>query len=292
MYRRTFKGVHILFDKNLIIQLIKTGWPLLVNGLVWMVMVSIDKFVILGTMTMEDMGHYSIGNFGFSTLVLIPQALSQVYYVKMSTYYGAQRDVFSLVEAASRFSRTISAVTCLTAVGALTLLPPFVSWLMPKYIPGVPAAQIMIVGVALYSTSMIYSNIFSILKKNGELLGNTILICILNAVFSLGLVYIFGKDIRMVAAGTSVAYALYSLSIMITLKRTLHIEIFKLFVQSWVPLMITIIPCILILILVQNQILSICLAALCTIISMVAIYYKNIIQLIRKYKDDGIFKNR
>ena len=82
-FKPSYKDFRFTIDKPLLKMILISGMPLLVNGLIWTVVNSIDKFVILGFIDTEALGVYGIAQNAFSYMVLIPSAMSQLFYAKM-----------------------------------------------------------------------------------------------------------------------------------------------------------------------------------------------------------------
>jgi O-antigen/teichoic acid export membrane protein len=218
VYWKDFIGLRLVWDLALIKKLIKTGLLLLINSLVWTFMMSIDKFVILGFFDYESLGIYSAALIGFSTLVMIPQSLSSVFYVKLSHQFGADNDLKELAKSINQYTCVLSLIISVVSVVAYYLLPPFIMLAMPAYSEGVPSAQLLVMGVAVYSSSMLFGHFFTITRKNVKLLRNTIALCIMNIVFSIGFVLLLGHKIDNVAIGTTLSYALYGLMLCLAIK--------------------------------------------------------------------------
>ena len=123
---------------------------------------------------------------------------------------------------------------------------------MPKYTNGNVATQILIIGVAIYSTTMLFGNIFSVVKLNKSLIANSVALCIFNMIFSSALVLFIERSVNMVAIGTGLSYALYSLLLMIKLSRKFDYSFIKLFSRSWLPVLGIIIPSVLFYIFIEN----------------------------------------
>lgn len=221
---------------------IRTGLPLMVNSFIWTIMQSIDKFVILAFMDTEALGIYSVPLLGFSTMVLIPQTISQVFYNKISILYGKTGDKLLLVQKCMSYTCIIGLATAFVAVVAYYILPIFVEVVMPNYVDGTYPAQVLIIGVAIYSTTMLYSNIFSVLKYNRDLLINSIVVCIFNIIFSVMFVVVQGREIGNVAVGTSFSYVVYSLVLLIRISYKFKVELWGLFKASWIPVIVIMIP--------------------------------------------------
>lgn len=233
-----FSKIRIAFDKRLVATSIMSGLPLLVNSLIWMFMTTIDKWLIIGFMTSKEQGLYSIGTIAFSTIILIPASIAQIFYVKMSNKYGENHSVDTLSEYANKYSRWLSIISSFITVVTYALLPVLVRWFMPQYEGGVIAGKILIIGVSLYSTSLLFANILTILKENMKLVRNSIILCALNAIMSTTLVAFVQCNIIYVAIGTSVSYAIYSLLMLITASKTIHIDIIDTLKNSWLPAII------------------------------------------------------
>ena len=110
------------------------------------------------------------------------------------------------------------------------------------YTEGTDATQILVIGVAIYSTTMLYGNIFSVLKLNKSLIANSVALCIFNAIFSSALVLFVERSINMVAIGTGLSYALYSLLLVVKLSKRFKFSFWKLLVNSWWPAVGILIP--------------------------------------------------
>jgi O-antigen/teichoic acid export membrane protein len=240
--KEAFKGANITFDFSYMKVMILSGLPLLINSLIWTIVQSVDKFVILGLLSTEDLGVYTVPLMGFTTMVLVPQTISQVFYIKISHLYGANHDENELLEKAAYFSRITSFISGAACIFVFVVMPIFVSYFMPMYTNGTAATQILVIGVAVYATTMLYGNIFSVLKLNKSLIANSVALCIFNAIFSSSLVLFVEHSINMVAIGTGLSYALYSLMLMIKLSRRFKYSFFKLLINSWGPAVAIIVP--------------------------------------------------
>lgn len=261
------KNVRFNFDFSYIKGMIWGGLPLLFESLIWTLVASVDKFVILFFMTKVELGVYSVPVMGFTTMVLIPQTISGVFYNKISRLYGETNDETRLIDEAAKYTGIVSTITGGACVGVFYILPLFVQIFMPKYTDGNAASQILIIGVAIYSTTMILGNIFSVLKLNKSLIMNSIYLCIFNVVFSCGLVMFVGKNIEMVAVGTGISYALYSLMLIMKLKSRFNYSAAKLLAKSWLPLLAVVAPGVIFYFVIPNFYVAMALSAFTVLLS-------------------------
>ena len=243
MFRNdAFRGAKLSFDWPYMKLMILGGLPLLINSLIWTIVQSVDKFVILGFLSTDDLGVYSVPLMGFTTMVLIPQTISQVFYIKISHLYGANHDENEMLDKAAYFSRITSVISGAACLFVFYVMPVFVHYFMPMYTDGTAATQILVIGVAIYATTMLYGNIFSVLKLNKSLIANSVALCIFNAVFSSALVLFVDRSINMVAIGTGLSYALYSLLLMVKLAHRFKYSLVKLLINSWGPAVAIMVP--------------------------------------------------
>ena len=237
---------------------------------------SIDKFVILGFIDTEALGVYSIAQMAFSYMVLIPNAMSQLFYVRLGKVYGATESVDELNSTATKYTLVLSAVVSIIVICAYFFMEPLVIWVMRKYAGGVKSAQILMLGLAIYSPTMVNSNILTILKKNAALLRGSVYLCILNAVCSVGLVLLFGKTIENVAMGTAISYLIRTVILIYQLKHNAGTDVLKMIRASIIPVLVTAGPGIIIYHLVESRIIGFAIACIIAITVIWMIYGKGI----------------
>ena len=251
MYIKTISSMHFAFDKNIIKKMIYSGLPLLINGFVWTLVSSVDRFVIMFMLNDWEtkLGLYSTALLGFSTLVVIPHSFTQVFYIKMSHKYGETKSRDVLLNYAKDYTLVISLVTSVVSVIAYYFLPAFIELVLPKYVESTSSAQIITIGIAFYATSMLFSNLMCVLKWNTKLLAFTGSLCVFNAVFSCLFVAMFktgaSSDINLVGYGTSLSYLIYSLILIIVLSFNMKTSVLQMLKVSWMPVVCTIVPCLL-----------------------------------------------
>lgn len=251
-HKDAFKGARLDFDFSYMKIMILGGLPLLINSLIWTIVQNVDKHVILAFLDTDALGVYSVPTMGFTTMVLVPQTISQVFYIKISHLYGANGDEQELLNKAGYFTSITAAVSGLACLFVFYVMPIFVHFFMPMYTEGTVATQILVIGVAIYSTTMIFGNIFSVLKLNKSLIANSVALCIFNIVFSSALVVFVEKSINMVAIGTGLSYGLYSLLLIIKLSKRFDYPMTKLLSHSWLPLLAIIVPGIIFYMVIPN----------------------------------------
>lgn len=242
MNSKILKGIRFQFDKSLLKALIVTGLPLLINSFVWTVTMSTDQFVVLTFSDSSALGIYSVAQLAFSVMLLIPQSISQVLYVKLSNNYGKTKSIPQLLESTLKYTRLVAMFSSLLVVEVVFILPFFVKTFIPEYINGIEPAQIICLGVVFYATTMLYGHVFSVLQENKRLLLSTIALCISNIVLSVGIVVVLGFELRYVAIGTALSYVVYSLILILVLSRRHGVAFFDILKMTWGPVFLTLAP--------------------------------------------------
>lgn len=275
-FRRGYSDIKFKVDWPLLKVIVISGIPLLVNSLIWTVVNSIDKIVILSKIDTEALGIYSIAQMAFSYVILVPNAMSQLFYVKMGKVYGASNDVNKLASTAEEYTKILAAIVSIIVLCAFYFIGPLVGWIMPNYSAGTQAGQILMLGLAIYAPTMVNSNILTILKKNAALLRGSIYLCILNFVLSFGFVFMFGAKIENVALGTSVSYLIRTVILLIQLKRNAGISLMSMFKASILPVLSILIPGVL-LYQIMDSIYIAFLISLVIACLVLALTFKNLI---------------
>lgn len=280
-WKTAYKPVKLEIDKGLLKTILISGLPLLVNGLIWTLVNSIDKFVILGFINTEALGLYAIAQNAFSYMVLIPTALSQLFYVKMGKAYGEKQDVAVLASTGIRFTAILAVLMSFLSVTAYFFSPVLVEKLMPNYKDGITAAQILILGLTVYSPTLVNGNILTILKKNSAIVRGSLYLCVLNAVCSTFYVVVFGPQIECVALGTVTAYIGRTAIIIYQLKRYAGCKVMDLMKCSVIPVLIVLGVSITFYAVIDNKLLGFTACILAIVLFYSALYRENIIRFVK-----------
>ena len=279
-YKRGIADLHLSIDGLLLRSIIISGIPLLINNLIWTTVNSIDKFVILGFINTKALGLYSIAQMAFSYIILVPSAMSQLFYVKLGKVYGATESKHSLNTTAMKYMMILAVIVSFIVICAYFLMEIVVAWMMPKYEGGVKAAQILMLGLAIYSPTMVSSNILTILKKNAALLRGSVYLCVLNTICSVGLVVLRGATIENVAIGTAVSYLIRTVILIYQLKKNAESNVIHMLKASVFPILFTVGPGVLIYHVINHRIIGFVLAVIIAGAIMGTVYRKDIINVV------------
>jgi O-antigen/teichoic acid export membrane protein len=198
--------------------LIAIGFPLLSAGILYSLLTSIDRWVIVHFLGVLPLGHYTLAIVAFGAASLVPQVVSQLSYPRMAHAFGRLGDAEALRGLACRQSLQSVAVT-LPAVALLWLaLPPLAARLLPAYVEGVGAARILLLGVAAYSLAIGPANLLVTTGHQRLYLALQAVSVALNALLSASAAAA-GFGLAGVAAGSAIALALYTVGLLVAAAR-------------------------------------------------------------------------
>lgn len=283
-YKRGISDISLKIDFGLLKVIIVSGLPLLINGLIWTIVNSIDKIVILSKIDTEALGIYSVAQMAFSYVVLVPHAMSQLFYVKMGKTYGSTKSVEQLCCISESYTKLLAVIVSLIVLCAYFFVDPLVQWVMPNYSNGTRSAQILMLGLAVYAPTMVNSNILTILKENAMLLRGSIYLCILNFICSFGLVVVLGAKIEYVALGSAMSYLIRTVILVVQLKKAANIRPSKMIKASIVPEMLILAPGIMLYYLLDNFTMAFASALFVGVCVATIMYKKNILKVIKESK--------
>ena len=146
-------------------QLSAVGMPMLISGLIFGWLAAADRTIIATFLTAEDLGYFALAGIAMNALKVFPNSINQLLYPRVAHAYG--------VKGSSRHLRryiwiglALNLVVMLPVafVGCFAL-PPLVLNFLPEYAPGIPAAQISLVGALAFAYSG-PSVLIPILRRN------------------------------------------------------------------------------------------------------------------------------
>lgn len=207
--RKSFQGFKFQFDLNKYKKLIETGFPILLVGLIWSILIASDRLIITIFMTPKDLGNYGVGMLIFNSMMLLPQVIGQVLYPKIIELVSKEK-----YDEIKRFYWKVNKILAVT-VGLIVaagyfLFPVFINHFMPGYKAGIKAGQILILGIYPLTLVGFVANYFNATYNQKVYIYILITTIVSNLIFTIAFLQL-RYDISSVALGTSVSYLLYSL---------------------------------------------------------------------------------
>jgi O-antigen/teichoic acid export membrane protein len=156
--------ITLQYQKDDLKKLLGTGFPIFVAGNINPLVTTVMNNVLFSLGGALNYGYYALTNIVSSAIGIIPNSFSQVIYPRMSIMYGEGKSVQHILKVNVKpLIFQFFVLFGMGLVGAI-LLPWLVPIFLPKYSPGIAAAQwMMFVPATQAFGSML--NIFSVMKK-------------------------------------------------------------------------------------------------------------------------------
>jgi O-antigen/teichoic acid export membrane protein len=138
-------------------ELLKTGFPIFVLSYVESTSGTFDRVFLLQRAGVEQVGYYSLGMMTQQAMMVIPASVAIYVYPRMTYALAKEDDLLALWERAWKSTAAVFAIMLPLAICAVVALGWLVPTLFPKYVPGIPAAQILVFA-SLFSGALIGVN--------------------------------------------------------------------------------------------------------------------------------------
>lgn len=188
----------------------KIGLPLIILGLVDMVLLSIDRWIIAWQLPPADLGYYALGIMASNLLGLVPISVANVLYPRMLSRFASTRDYKAVSGLMLDPIRAVSVLMLFLVSAATIFLPVVVRWAIPQYIIAIPLMEILVPGAFFLAIASIAGTYVIALNRQTGLFKiqfSAIVICLLLD----GIFLKMGYGVRGIAYGTVCGYVIYGL---------------------------------------------------------------------------------
>lgn len=186
------------------------GFPIIILGVLNMLFMSVDRWVIITNLDSTILGYYSLGFMGGNLLLLVSGSIASVLYPYMLERIGITKDPTSLQNMLRISLRILSAVMLLLVCSAVFGIPLLIRLFLPKYIPSIPIINVLFPAAFFLSISSIAGMYLIAINKQAWLIGVLVIgifVCLIA-----DLVFLWsGYGLIGVAYGTFIGYAYYGL---------------------------------------------------------------------------------
>ena len=146
-------------------HLLVIGFPIFIVGelgsTVWLL---VDNTLVSVYLKKEGLGLYSMVGVARDTLEILPLAVGQVMYPRMTEHYGRTHDLLSTMTMAIRPSIYLVAGMIPIVVAGWFLAAPMTKLLLPKYIAAVPSMQWSLLLPLVLSFACVH-NVYNICRQ-------------------------------------------------------------------------------------------------------------------------------
>lgn len=192
------------------LALARAGFLIFASFAASLVLRSVDRLALIRYGTSADLGAYSLGVMAAGLVLYLPEAAGAVVFPRVAAAAGGARDPAGTRAEVARAQRAL-VVTLPLLVGLIVVwAAPLVGWLLPAYLPGVPAVRFLALGSLMLSAGTLPGYYLLACGKAGRLLVLVVATALLNAALVFG---VAARDHRpaAVALAASAGYAVFAL---------------------------------------------------------------------------------
>lgn len=184
-------------------RLLKTGFPIYIVGLMFIMLTSMDRVIVLGFLGTAQLGLYTLASTALAVLMMVPSLVSNVVYPKMAELYGTTGDMSKL---APQVRHMIRLNLLLTMPVALLFLLSFYFYIVPVYLDaymeGRNAMAIVMIAVLFLPSGLGFGDFFNVVGKQNVYMRNVLGGLLVNASVGVLLVGRVGMGLEGAAIAT------------------------------------------------------------------------------------------
>jgi len=201
------------FDLKEAAKLIAIGLPIMMVGLVYGLLQSIDRVLILAFLNPTHLGYYAIGLTAASVLGIIPGVIGEILYPRFAERYGETNSALQLKDYVLTPTYLLAHLLPVF-LGTLYLLIPYtILMALPKYAPAIGPARILILGSFFLGVAGCASDFLNTINKQAM----NLMAQITSLAVAISFTYAFlrlGWGIQGVALATVLTSFLYSIALL------------------------------------------------------------------------------
>lgn len=194
-------------------KLIAIGFPIMMVGLLYGLLQSIDRVMILAFLSPTHLGYYAIGLTAASVLGILPGVTGEILYPRFAERYGATNSPSELKEYVLTPTYLLAHLLPLFQGTIYLLIPYVILTALPKYALAIRPARILVMGSFFFAVAGFASDFLNTINKQAmNLMAQIASLAI--AISSTYAVLRLGWGIQGVAVATVLTSLLYSLGLL------------------------------------------------------------------------------
>jgi len=186
------------------------GFHLIILGILSMVLLSVDRWIIAWKLQDTALGYYALGIMATNMLGMIPISIANVLYPRMLERFATTQDRTAVGNLYLIPVRAIASLMIFFISATIVYLPVLINLLLPKYSPAIPLINILVPGAFFLSIAPITGNFVIAVNQHKALICTGVVSIIAGIIVDIVLLQI-GYGISGVAYGTIMCYSIYGL---------------------------------------------------------------------------------
>ena len=213
-------SLHLYIDKNILTELFRIGFPIMILWLMVFLIGNTDKFIVFIVLGKTKAGYYGLATFVSSMVSYISYSITTVIFPRMMYTYGKTGEKKHIEK---YFNKPMVVLTGIIPVllGIIYInIEAIINWVLPQYKPGITALHILIVALFFSSIWGLPTNLLIAFNKQKKFMYMTLVVLVFGIIFDIVIIRMgFGMNgvalvttfIFFLASALANGYALYSL---------------------------------------------------------------------------------
>jgi O-antigen/teichoic acid export membrane protein len=191
-------------------RLVSVGFPIMLAGLLFGLLTTIDRWLVLIYLDRVQVGYYGIVGITVSGLLLLPGIVSQQYYPRLAFAYGAGQGGEALLALASRQSLISGGLVGVAAIAAAFVAVIGIPRFLPAYETAVVPLLVTLVGLGIYGLGAAFGDLLNTIGAQRRYLAIQALVLAVDVALSVVLL-LAGLQLVGVAIALTFSMTIYAI---------------------------------------------------------------------------------
>jgi len=194
-------------DRSRIPELLSFGFPLLLQGQLWMLFMSIDNMIVAGFISVRDLGYYALAVSVTNYVLHMPRTLSATLFPRMTEEFIKSGQIESIRRYATETQRVLAyALVPVFLGGAYFLVPVLIRHALPEFAPAIPIVRIMVAASFLIALVAMPTKVLTTAGYRWGITALTVGCLVVNAAANFLAVAVFDWGLEGAAWATAFSY--------------------------------------------------------------------------------------
>jgi O-antigen/teichoic acid export membrane protein len=134
-------------ERGLVRELVMFGAPIMIQGQIWLLFLTVDNLIVAGFLGVEELGYYALAVSVTSYVLFLPRSIGAALFPRMSERFGQTDDIASIQHYATDVQRLLAYMLVPAFVAAAYFgVPVLVRQGLPAFEPAIDAIRILVAG--------------------------------------------------------------------------------------------------------------------------------------------------
>jgi O-antigen/teichoic acid export membrane protein len=195
------------YDRAEIRELIKFGAPLMVQGQIWLLFMSVDNLIVAGYLSVADLGYYALGVSVTGYLLNLPRSVGSALFPRMAEEFVRTGDIRSIRHYATETQRLLAYLLVPVFLGASFFgLPVLIRHGLPSFDAAIPLIRIMVAASFMIALVNMPTKVLTTAGYRWGITALSLFCLVANGAFNYLAVATFGWGLEGAAGATVLGY--------------------------------------------------------------------------------------